>query len=164
MQPESISHGAVKTEAEHRRDICAVGRWIHDRGYVASTDGNISVRLGPDRILITPTAISKAMMNPEDLVIIDLDGQQSKRLAKALLRTGHASADLPAPARHQRRVPRASAHRDGLRRRWHPARQTHSVRACDRIGMHSGGALRHAGHVRIGRMQSSPTSRDTTRS
>jgi L-fuculose-phosphate aldolase len=76
MQPESISHGAVKTEAQHRRDICAVGRWIHDRGFVASTDGNISVRLGPDRILLTPTSISKSMMNPEDLVIIDLDGRR----------------------------------------------------------------------------------------
>jgi L-fuculose-phosphate aldolase len=82
MQPDSISHGAVKTEAEHRRDICAVGRWIHDRGYVASTDGNISVRLGPDRILMTPTAMSKAMMNPEDLVIIDLEGQRVSGLRR----------------------------------------------------------------------------------
>src|ERR1700733_10798138 len=82
MQPESISHGAVKTEAEHRRDICAVGRWIHDRGYVASTDGNISVRLGPDRILITPTSMSKAMMNPDDLVTIDLEGQRLSGLRK----------------------------------------------------------------------------------
>ena len=58
MQPDSISHGAVKAETEHRRDICSVGRWIHDRGYVASTDGNLSLRLGPDRILITPTLSS----------------------------------------------------------------------------------------------------------
>jgi len=76
MQPESISHGAVKSEAQHRRDICAVGRWIHDRGYVASTDGNLSVRLGPDRILLTPTSMSKSMMNPEDLVIVDCDGKR----------------------------------------------------------------------------------------
>jgi L-fuculose-phosphate aldolase len=82
MQPDSITHGAVKTEAEHRRDICAVGRWIHDRGYVASTDGNISVRLGPDRILMTPTSMSKAMMNPDDLVIIDLEGQRVSGLRK----------------------------------------------------------------------------------
>jgi L-fuculose-phosphate aldolase len=82
MQPDSISHGAVKTEVEHRRDICAVGRWIHDRGYVASTDGNISVRLGPDRILMTPTSMSKAMMNPDDLVIIDLEGQRVSGLRK----------------------------------------------------------------------------------
>src|SRR5271170_772460 len=82
MQPESISHGAVKPEAEHLRDICAVGRWIHDRGYVASTDGNISVRLGPDRILMTPTSMCKAMMNPDDLVIIDLEGQRVSGLRK----------------------------------------------------------------------------------
>jgi L-fuculose-phosphate aldolase len=82
MQPESISHGAVKSEAQHRRDICAVGRWIHDCGYVASTDGNISIRLGPDRILLTPTSMSKAMMNPEDLVIIDFDGRRVSGLRK----------------------------------------------------------------------------------
>jgi L-fuculose-phosphate aldolase len=82
MQPESISHGAVKSEAQHRRDICAVGRWIHDRGFVASTDGNLSVRLGPDRILLTPTSMSKSMMNPEDLVIIDFDGKRVSGLRK----------------------------------------------------------------------------------
>ena len=82
MQPDSISHGAVKTEAEHRSDICSVGRWIHDRGYVASTDGNISVRLGPDRILMTPTAMCKGMMTPEDLVVIDLEGQRVSGLRK----------------------------------------------------------------------------------
>jgi L-fuculose-phosphate aldolase len=81
--PESISHGAVKTEEEHRRDICAVGCWIHERGYVAATDGNISLRLGADRILITPTSISKGMMAPEDLVIIDLEGRRVTGLRKA---------------------------------------------------------------------------------
>ena len=76
MQPDSISHGAVKTEAQHRIDICTVGRWIHDRGFVASTDGNISVRLGADRILMSPTCMSKGMMTPDDLVIIDLEGRR----------------------------------------------------------------------------------------
>jgi L-fuculose-phosphate aldolase len=74
--PESISHGAVKSEEEHRRDICAVGRWIHERGYVAATDGNISVRLGPDRILTSPTCMSKGMMAPEDMVITDFTGRR----------------------------------------------------------------------------------------
>jgi len=71
-----ISHGAMKTEHEHRRDICIVGRWMHDRGFVASTDGNASVRLGPDRILTTPTCMSKGMLNPEDLVVCDLEGRR----------------------------------------------------------------------------------------
>ena len=76
MPADSISHGALKSEDEHRRDICAVGRWIHGRSFVASTDGNISVRLDARRILTSPTAISKGMMSPEDLVITDLVGRK----------------------------------------------------------------------------------------
>jgi L-fuculose-phosphate aldolase len=76
MLADSISHGAMKSEEEHRRDICAVGRWIHGRAFVASTDGNISVRLDAHRVLTSPTAISKGMMSPEDLVITDLEGRK----------------------------------------------------------------------------------------
>lgn len=68
--------GALKTEEEHRRDICAVGRWIHGRGFVASTDGNISLRLDPHRVLTSPTGISKGMMAPDDLVVTDLEGNK----------------------------------------------------------------------------------------
>lgn len=64
----------LKTEEEHRREICEVGRWIYDRGYVAATDGNLSVRLDSRRILTSPTCLNKGMMAPNDLVIIDYDG------------------------------------------------------------------------------------------
>jgi L-fuculose-phosphate aldolase len=43
---------------------------------VASTDGNISLRLDPRRILTSPTGISKGMMTPDDLVITDLEGRK----------------------------------------------------------------------------------------
>jgi L-fuculose-phosphate aldolase len=43
---------------------------------VASTDGNISLRLDPRRILTSPTGISKGMMAPDDMVTTDLDGQK----------------------------------------------------------------------------------------
>ena len=120
MNPDSISPGALKTEEEHRRDICAVGQWIHRRSYVASTDGNISLRLDPRRILTSPTGISKGMMTPEDMVITDLNGVKlsgrrnpSSELAMHLLiyrrrpdihavchahpptATGYASAGIP---------------------------------------------------------------------
>jgi L-fuculose-phosphate aldolase len=88
LHPESISPGALKSEDEHRRDICAVGRWIHERFYVASTDGNISVRLGPQRILTSPTGISKGMMSPDDMVITDLDG-------KKIRGQGNPSSEMP---------------------------------------------------------------------
>src|SRR6266852_8683363 len=76
MIADSISPGALKSEDEHRRDICAVGRWIHSRAFVVSTDGNISVRLDPRRVLTSPTGMSKGMMVPDDLVITDLRGRK----------------------------------------------------------------------------------------
>jgi L-fuculose-phosphate aldolase len=74
--PDSISPGAVKSEDEHRRDICTVGRWLRERAYVAATDGNISVRLDAKRVLTSPTAVNKGMMAPDDLVIVDMQGKK----------------------------------------------------------------------------------------
>jgi L-fuculose-phosphate aldolase len=76
MLPETISPGARKTEDEHRRDICTLGRWVAGRGYVAATDGNISVRLDPQRVLTSPTAVNKGMMTSDDLVITDMEGRK----------------------------------------------------------------------------------------
>ncbi len=76
MNADSISPGNVKSEDEHRRDICAVGRWIHARSFVVSTDGNVSVRLDSRRVLTSPTGMSKGMMVPDDLVITDLKGRK----------------------------------------------------------------------------------------
>ncbi len=66
----------MRTESELRRDIVEVGRWIHRQGLVSGYDGNISARLDRHRILATPTTISKGMMQPDDLVIVDYDGQK----------------------------------------------------------------------------------------
>src|ERR1700676_5247001 len=120
MLADSISPGAMKSEDEHRREICTAGRWIHQRAFVASTDGNISVRLDARRVLTSPTAIGKGLMSPDDLVVTDLKGRKlagrreaSSELAMHLLiynrrpdvhavchahppiATAHAAAGLP---------------------------------------------------------------------
>ena len=59
-----------------RRDVLHVCRRLYDRGLVAGTDGNVSVRLGPDRILATPTGMSKGFLEADDLVVCDLEGKQ----------------------------------------------------------------------------------------
>jgi L-fuculose-phosphate aldolase len=70
-----------------RQEICRFGRMLHGRGFVAGTDGNISVRLSHDIVLCTPTSLCKGMMEPEDLVIVDLDGHQKNG-------TRHPSTEL----------------------------------------------------------------------
>lgn len=76
MSTESISPGNMKTEDQHRREICTAGCWIHARNFVAATDGNLSVRLSEDHILTSPTGMSKGMMTPDDLVITDMRGNR----------------------------------------------------------------------------------------
>ena len=66
----------MPTERKHREEIVRYGRMLHERGFVAAMDGNLSVRLKQDRILVTPTGLSKGSMRPADLVIVDLDGKQ----------------------------------------------------------------------------------------
>ena len=65
-----------KTESQHRDDIVRIGRLVFDKGWVASNDGNISIRLGPDRMLATPAGINKGMLAPEDLLVCDLEGNK----------------------------------------------------------------------------------------
>lgn len=49
---------------------------LHSNGFVAATDGNLSVRLDHERLLVTPTYMSKGRMKPSDLVVVDYDGHR----------------------------------------------------------------------------------------
>ena len=66
----------MPSERKHREEIVRYGRMLHDRGFVAAMDGNLSVRLKHGSILVTPTCVSKGAMRPADLVIVDLEGQR----------------------------------------------------------------------------------------
>jgi L-fuculose-phosphate aldolase len=58
-----------------RHDIVEIGRRLWQRGFVASNDGNISVRIAPDRLLMTPASVSKGFMSADMMVITDLEGR-----------------------------------------------------------------------------------------
>ena len=64
------------SEHESRLEILHFGKMLHERGLIAATDGNISVRLTDGAILITPTCISKGMMSTEDLLVVDMHGRR----------------------------------------------------------------------------------------
>jgi L-fuculose-phosphate aldolase len=66
----------MRIEHKHREEIVRYGRMLHQQGFVAAMDGNLSVRLKDDRILVTPTCVSKGAMRPADMVIVDLEGKR----------------------------------------------------------------------------------------
>jgi L-fuculose-phosphate aldolase len=72
-----------------KQDICDIGRRIYDRGFAAANDGNITVRIGENEVLCTPTMHCKGFLKPEDIATVDMQGNQTagrkKRSSEALL-------------------------------------------------------------------------------
>lgn len=59
-----------------KQEICAVGRKLWMRQFVDGNGGNISYRIGPNEVICTPTLVSKFDLTPEDLCLVDLEGNQ----------------------------------------------------------------------------------------
>ena len=58
-----------------RAQLVQTARRLHQAGWVANHEGNVSARLGRDRFLITPTATSKAEVTESQLVVVDGAGK-----------------------------------------------------------------------------------------
>jgi len=72
-----------------KKDICDIGRRIYNRQFAAANDGNITVRVGENEVLCTPTMHCKGFLKPDDIATIDMEGNQTagrkKRSSEALL-------------------------------------------------------------------------------
>jgi len=58
-----------------RRQIVEIGRRMYDKGYVAASEGNISVRLDKNHVLTTPTGCSKGFLEASELTVVRLNGE-----------------------------------------------------------------------------------------
>jgi L-fuculose-phosphate aldolase len=65
----------AEAEQTYRQELALFAKMLHQRHYVSGCDGNLSVRLDGQRVLTTPTRMSKALLKPEDMVIVDLEGR-----------------------------------------------------------------------------------------
>ncbi|MGQ9585753.1 MAG: class II aldolase/adducin family protein [Anaerolineae bacterium] len=65
-----------RTEAEWREAIIQVCHLLGQKEYVSATDGNVSVRLDHDLFLATPSGFSKPLLRPEQLILINGEGQR----------------------------------------------------------------------------------------
>jgi L-fuculose-phosphate aldolase len=72
-----------------KQDMCDIGRRIYNRQFAAANDGNITVRVGENEVLCTPTLHCKGFLKPDDISMVDMTGKQiagrKKRSSEALL-------------------------------------------------------------------------------
>ncbi|MCI0711359.1 MAG: class II aldolase/adducin family protein [Chloroflexi bacterium] len=67
----------LHAERRLRDQICHIGRLMHQFQYIDGASGNISVRLDDNRILATPSGLAKGFMKPEELIVVDIDGNKA---------------------------------------------------------------------------------------
>jgi L-fuculose-phosphate aldolase len=63
----------MSAQQQLKQDIVRICRMLHRKNYLAATDGNVSVRLG-DRVLVTPSGVNKGLMEPDQVITVDLEG------------------------------------------------------------------------------------------
>ena len=95
------------TVHELKVQICEVGRRLWQREYVDGNGGNIAIRVGEDIALCTPTLVSKGFMKPEDMCLVDLEGNQ---LAGTKKRTSEILMHLQIMKRQPRAVATVHCH------------------------------------------------------
>lgn len=61
-------------ELEARKAIVKYSHKVHAGGFVSATDGNLSVRLDENHVLITPSSLRKEDMYVEAPIVIDMNG------------------------------------------------------------------------------------------
>ena len=73
----------MPTRATAARQIVHCCRRLWEAGLIAGADGNVSVRLGSDRLLVTPSGLLKCDLTPADLVEVDLAGARRRGSRRA---------------------------------------------------------------------------------
>jgi L-fuculose-phosphate aldolase len=65
----------MENEKHLRNEIVRIGQKLYAKGLLAGTDGNLSCRLDKNAILITPSGRPKGELDPDELVVLNLDGK-----------------------------------------------------------------------------------------
>jgi L-fuculose-phosphate aldolase len=90
-----------------KEQLCDIGRRLWGRAYVDGNGGNIAIRVGEDIALCTPTLVSKGFMKPEDMCLVDFEGNQ---LAGAKKRTSEILMHLQIMKRQPKAVATCHCH------------------------------------------------------
>lgn len=77
---------------ELKREMCDIGRRMWQRNYTDGNGGNLSIRVTENLVLCTPTLVSKGFMQPDQMCLVDMEGNQlageGKRTSEILTHLG----------------------------------------------------------------------------
>ena len=65
-----------------RAEMAEIGRRLYERNHICGTVGNLSARLPDGKILITPSAVNKGYLKPDDMIICSADGEKLEAMGE----------------------------------------------------------------------------------
>lgn len=71
------------TGNELRRRLVEAGRRLYEAGLIAGTAGNLSVRRSDGSVLVTPRGVRKDQLDPDDLLVLDLEAPDEATAGRA---------------------------------------------------------------------------------
>ena len=97
--PQKLNSKSAKSELQSffnspyahqlKEQICEMGHRLWKRAYVDGNGGNMAIRVGEDIAICTPTLVSKGSLKPEDMCLVDFEGNQlcgtKKRTSEILM-------------------------------------------------------------------------------
>ena len=66
-----------------REELAKICKLLYDRNLVSACDGNISVQVNTEHIIITPSRRNKGMLTAEDMIVVTLSGEVIEGSSKA---------------------------------------------------------------------------------
>lgn len=112
-KPEHAKLFNSKESQALKEQMVCVGHRLWKREYVDGNGGNISVRIGENEVLCTPTLVSKGMLTVDDICMVDMEGNQlagtKKRTSEIFLHLEIMKANPKARACVHAHPPHATA-------------------------------------------------------
>ncbi|MCI0530944.1 MAG: class II aldolase/adducin family protein [candidate division Zixibacteria bacterium] len=59
-----------------QKEIVRIGKLLYQKNFIAAAEGNISVRLDRDKILVTPSGLNKGSLKPREIIAVDANGKK----------------------------------------------------------------------------------------
>lgn len=71
----SAAYAGHVQEGALRQEMVRIGQMMYAAGLLCGYEGNLSVRLSENRILVTPAGLHKGLLRPEQLLVVDNEGR-----------------------------------------------------------------------------------------
>lgn len=60
---------------KYKKDMIKTGKELYDKGILIGTDGNMSIRVSDDQLLITASGVCKGKLTEKDIVLVNFKGE-----------------------------------------------------------------------------------------